>query len=73
VSPLRSSIRFDLSLDFPDSSVDSIRAENVGEDPKDWGGEGEGDEPGVDLCGCIGGGSRLWERIELLEPGSTFW
>ena len=66
VLPLRSSIRLDLSFDFWDSRVDSIRAVNVGED---WGGEGEEDEPGVDRRGCIGGGGRLWERIELLEPG----
>ena len=69
--PPRSSIKLDLSLDFWDSSVDSIRSANVGEDLEDGGGEREEDKLGVDRCGCIGGGGRLWERIELLEPGST--
>ena len=69
--PLRSSIKLDLSLDFCDSSFDSIRAVSVGEDPEDRGGEGEEDKLGVDRHGCIGGG-RLWERIELLELGSMW-
>jgi hypothetical protein len=72
VPPLRSSIKLDFSLDFWDSSVDSIRAANVGEELEEKGGEGEGDKLGVERRGCTGGGSRLWERIEPLELGSRF-
>jgi len=65
----------DLSFDFLDSSVASsfasIRDVIVGEVVDEREGEGDEDEPGIGLCGCVGGGCRLWERIELLEPAES--
>ena len=71
VPPPRNSINLDLNLNFSDSSVDSIRAANAREDHEDLGGGGR--KLNVDRRGCIGGNSRLWERIKLLEPGSRLW
>ena len=71
VPPPKSSTRLDLNQDLWDSIFASIKDENVGDVFDELGGEGDENELGVDRRGCVGGGCRLWERIELLEPGST--